>query len=72
MSEAPESMPEYPPASWITGDEFTAPGPLSRPVSDYLTMCAPRAPRASRANRFSRHAAPHSRPRGLRAEPATR
>ena len=34
---------------------FVAPGPMSRPLANYLAMCAPRAPRASRANRFRVH-----------------
>jgi hypothetical protein len=29
---------------------------MSRPLANYLAMCAPRSPRASRANRFRDHA----------------
>jgi hypothetical protein len=28
---------------------------MSRPLANYLAMCAPRSPRASRANRFRNH-----------------
>ena len=56
MSDAFEPTTEYPPAIPETGNEFVSPGPLSRPLSDYLAMCAPRSPRASRANRVRNHA----------------
>jgi len=37
----------YPPADVEAGATFRAPGPVSRAVSDYLAMCAPRARRAA-------------------------
>jgi hypothetical protein len=56
VSDADEPTTEYPPTSWDTGTEFQPPGPLSRPLANYLAMCAPRTRRASRANRFRGHA----------------
>jgi hypothetical protein len=46
---------EYPPTTWESATEFVAPGPMSRPLANYLAMCAPRSPRVSRANRFRAH-----------------
>jgi hypothetical protein len=43
---------EYPPDSCESDTVFEAPGPMSRPLANYLAMCAPRSPRVSRANRF--------------------
>jgi hypothetical protein len=37
----------YPPAEIEDAETFQAPGPVSRAVSDYLAMCAPRARRGS-------------------------
>ncbi len=45
MSEAYETSTEYPPANWEVGDAFTAPGPVSRPLENYLAMCSPRRQR---------------------------
>ena len=56
MSDADEPTTEYPPANWESDAEFVAPGPMSRPLANYLAMCAPRSPRVSRANRFRAHA----------------
>ena len=56
MSDDFEPTTEYPPTDWETGVEFESPGPMSRPLANYLAMCAPRSPRASRANRFRDHA----------------
>jgi hypothetical protein len=56
VSDADEPTTEYPPTVWDTGTEFEAPGPVSRPVANYLAMCAPRTRRASRATRFREHA----------------
>jgi hypothetical protein len=56
VSDADEPTTEYPPAAWDTGTEFQSPGPVSRPLANYLAMCAPRTRRASRANRFRDHA----------------
>lgn len=53
MSDAFEPTTEYPPTVWEIGIEFESPGPMSRPLANYLAMCAPRA---SRANRFRDHA----------------
>jgi hypothetical protein len=55
VSDADEPTTAYPPTSWETGAEFEAPGPMSRPLANYLAMCAPRTRRASRANRFRDH-----------------
>lgn len=51
MSDDFEPMTEYPPTSWERDTEFVAPGPMSRPLANYLAMCAPRAPRAPRVTR---------------------
>jgi hypothetical protein len=56
VSDADEPTTEYPPTTWETGAEFEAPGPMSRPLANYLAMCAPRTRRASRAFRFNDHA----------------
>lgn len=56
MSDAFEPTTEYPPTIPETGKEFVSPGPMSRPLANYLAMCAPRSARASRANRFRHHA----------------
>jgi hypothetical protein len=37
----------YPPTDIEAGAAFQAPGPVSRAVTDYLAMCAPRARRGS-------------------------
>jgi hypothetical protein len=37
----------YPPIDIETAAAFEAPGPVSRPVSDYLAMCAPRQRRGA-------------------------
>jgi hypothetical protein len=37
----------YPPAEIEVAETFEAPGPVSRAVSDYLAMCAPRSRRGS-------------------------
>ena len=55
MSDELEPTTEYPPTSWES-TVFEAPGPMSRPLADYLAMCAPRSRRVSRANRFRVHA----------------
>jgi hypothetical protein len=55
VSDAFEPTTEYPPANWEPDTEFVSPGPMSRPLANYLAMCAPRSPRASRANRFRNH-----------------
>jgi hypothetical protein len=55
VSDELEPTTEYPPANWESDAVFVAPGPMSRPLANYLAMCAPRAPRASRANRFRVH-----------------
>ena len=52
MSDEIEPTTEYPPTNWESDTEFVAPGPMSRPLANYLAMCAPRSPRVSRANRF--------------------
>jgi hypothetical protein len=52
VSDAFEPTSEYPPTDWEQGAVFEAPGPMSRPLANYLAMCAPRFPRVSRANRF--------------------
>jgi hypothetical protein len=56
VSDAHEPTSEYPPTDWESNAEFEAPGPMSRPLANYLAMCAPRARRVSRANHFRRHA----------------
>ena len=56
MSDAFEPTTEYPPTVWERDAEFVSPGPMSRPLANYLAMCAPRSRRASRANRFRDHA----------------
>jgi hypothetical protein len=56
VSDAHEPTSEYPPTHWESDAEFEAPGPMSRPLANYLAMCAPRARRVSRANHFRRHA----------------
>ena len=55
MSDELEPTTEYPPTNWESDTVFEAPGPMSRPLANYLAMCAPRAPRASRANRYRVH-----------------
>ena len=55
MSDEIEPTTEYPPTNWESDAEFVAPGPMSRPLANYLAMCAPRSPRVSRANRFRVH-----------------
>jgi hypothetical protein len=55
VSDDFEPTTEYPPTTWESTAEFAAPGPVSRPLADYLAMCAPRAARVSRANRFRTH-----------------
>jgi len=37
----------YPPAEIEAAETFEAPGPVSRNVSDYLAMCAPRQRRGA-------------------------
>ena len=37
----------YPPTEIESAATFEAPGPVSRAVSDYLAMCAPRSRRGS-------------------------
>jgi hypothetical protein len=56
VSDADEPTTEYPPTAWESGAEFRPPGPVSRPLANYLAMCAPRSRRSSRANRFRDHA----------------
>jgi hypothetical protein len=56
VSDADEPTTEYPPTLWESDTEFESPGPMSRPLANYLAMCAPRSRRASRANRFRDHA----------------
>jgi hypothetical protein len=56
VSDAFEPTTEYPPTVWESDTEFESPGPVSRPLANYLAMCAPRSRRASRANRFRDHA----------------
>jgi hypothetical protein len=56
VSDDFEPTTDYPPATPDHGAVFEAPGPLSRPLADYLAMCAPRRARVSRANRFRDHA----------------
>ena len=56
MSDELEPTTEYPPTTWEHETVFEAPGPMSRPLANYLAMCAPRSRRASRANRFRDHA----------------
>jgi hypothetical protein len=56
VSDDIEPTTEYPPSVWETETEFESPGPVSRPLANYLAMCAPRSRRASRANRFRDHA----------------
>jgi hypothetical protein len=55
VSDDFEPTTEYPPTNWERDTEFEAPGPLSRPLANYLAMCAPRSARVSRANRFRGH-----------------
>lgn len=55
MSDDFEPTTEYPPTSWES-NAFEAPGPMSRPLANYLAMCAPRSRRMSRANHFRAHA----------------
>jgi hypothetical protein len=38
---------QYPPTEIEPDETFEAPGPVSRVVSDYLAMCAPRPRRGS-------------------------
>jgi len=52
VSDDFEPTTEYPPTNWESDAVFVAPGPLSRPLANYLAMCAPRSPRSSSANRF--------------------
>jgi hypothetical protein len=56
VSDEIEPTTEYPPTVWESDTEFESPGPMSRPLANYLAMCAPRSRRASRANRFRDHA----------------
>jgi hypothetical protein len=56
VSDDFEPTTEYPPTVWESDAEFQSPGPMSRPLANYLAMCAPRSRRASRANRFRDHA----------------
>jgi hypothetical protein len=56
VSDEFEPTTEYPPTVWESAPEFESPGPMSRPLANYLAMCAPRSRRASRANRFRDHA----------------
>jgi hypothetical protein len=56
VSDELEPTTEYPPTNWEHETEFVAPGPMSRPLANYLAMCAPRSSRVSRANRFRAHA----------------
>jgi hypothetical protein len=56
VSDDFEPTTEYPPTVWETDTEFESPGPMSRPLANYLAMCAPRSRRSSRANRFRDHA----------------
>jgi hypothetical protein len=56
VSDEIEPTTEYPPTAWEHNAVFEAPGPLSRPLANYLAMCAPRSSRASRANHFTVHA----------------
>jgi hypothetical protein len=46
---------EYPPANWEAGSAFEAPGPMSRPLANYLAMCAPRARHQHKALLFRDH-----------------
>jgi hypothetical protein len=46
----------YPPADFECGATFQAPGPVSRAVSDYLAMCAPRARRGAMVLRAAERA----------------
>jgi hypothetical protein len=55
VSDELEPTTEYPPTSWESDAVFEAPGPMCRPLADYLAMCAPRSRRVSRANRFRVH-----------------
>jgi len=55
VSDDFEPTTEYPPTSWES-NAFESPGPMSRPLANYLAMCAPRSPRVSRANRFRANA----------------
>jgi hypothetical protein len=66
VSDDFEPTTEYPPATWESDAVFEAPGPMSRPLANYLAMCAPRSHRVSRANRFRVHA-DRSRPERLRS-----
>jgi hypothetical protein len=52
VSDDFEPTTEYPPTNWESDTVFVAPGPMSRPLANYLAMCAPRSPRVSRANHF--------------------
>jgi hypothetical protein len=56
VSNEIEPTTEYPPTNWESDAEFVAPGPMSRPLANYLAMCAPRSPRVSNANHFRVHA----------------
>ena len=51
MRRTDEPTTAYPPTSWDTGSTFEAPGPVSRPLANYLAMCAPRRTRIPRASR---------------------
>jgi hypothetical protein len=55
VSDEIERTTEYPPTTWDSDTEFVAPGPMSRPLANYLAMCAPRSARMSRANHFRVH-----------------
>lgn len=55
MSDVYEPSTEYPPTNWETGSEFEAPGPVSRPLANYLAMCAPRLRRQPHAMRVRDH-----------------
>jgi hypothetical protein len=52
VSDEIEPTTEYPPTSWDLDTTFEAPGPMSRPLANYLAMCAPRSSRVSSANPF--------------------
>jgi hypothetical protein len=55
VSDDFEPTTEYPPPTWDHDTVFEAPGPMSRPLANYLAMCAPRASRVSRAIPFRAH-----------------
>jgi hypothetical protein len=53
MSDVDEPTTEYPPSVWDTGTEFEAPGPMSRPLANYLAMCAVRTRPPTRGTRLT-------------------